>query len=233
MFLSWVSLSIFSGLVFGPTCLRWRLLHTAHIKVAILVNKLRQLWREHILNSRSWCYNHVGLWESVQMTHSGDKLANCPPLKSTSSGVDNLTKWILCFLICAAMEMLEPKKSADFMSVCRHKTINKLKIVCYSRMQCGAEPFHREPSQKMRGEPSRTPPSSHLGAEKLDTRKGGLYNLDKFGCSLLEDGDKKMNNWEWLRFLTENWKLLRQLFSLRGRKELHSLKSRRSPFLGI
>ena len=114
MFLSWVSLSIFSGLVFGPTCLRWRLLHTAHIKVAILVNKLRQLWREHILNSRSWCYNHVGLWESVQMTHSGDKLANCPPLKSTSSGVDNLTKWILCSKICAVMEMLEPKKCCKF-----------------------------------------------------------------------------------------------------------------------
>ena len=31
-----------------------------------------------------------------------------------------------------------------------------------SRLQCGAVPFQRVPSQKSRGDPSRTPPSSHL-----------------------------------------------------------------------
>ena len=71
------------------------------------------------------------------------------------------------------------------MSVCRHKTINKwqLKIVLDSRMQCGADPFQREPSQKMRGEPSRTPPSSHLGGERNRNKEG-----EKFGCSQLERG---------------------------------------------
>ena len=31
-----------------------------------------------------------------------------------------------------------------------------------SRLQCGTVPFQRVPSQKSRGDPSRTPPSSHL-----------------------------------------------------------------------
>ena len=30
-------------------------------------------------------------------------------------------------------------------------------------MHCGAVPFQRLPSQKRRGDPSKTPPSSHLG----------------------------------------------------------------------
>ena len=77
------------------------------------------------------------------------------------------------------------------MSVCRHKTINKwqLKIVLDSRMQCGADPFQREPSQKMRGEPSRTPPSSHLGGEEIGTRR--RRNLAAASWS---EGGKKVNN---------------------------------------
>ena len=38
----------------------------------------------------------------------------------------------------------------------------KKKQTRHSRLQCGTVPFQRVPSQKSRGDPSRTPPSSHL-----------------------------------------------------------------------
>ena len=43
-----------------------------------------------------------------------------------------------------------------------HQGSKKRKQTRGSRLQCGTVPFQRVPSQKSRGDPSRTPPSSHL-----------------------------------------------------------------------
>ena len=65
-----------------------------------------------------------------------------------------------------------------------------------SRMQWGADPFHRVPSQKSWGDPARTPPSSQLVMKMRECSKMEK-NEDKFGSIfgwMVVQVDKKLNN---------------------------------------
>ena len=92
--------------------------------------------------------------------------------------------------------MLKHKKDNRISRVCGHKVFQKLLMMRDSRMQWGADPFHRVPSQKSWGDPARTPPSSQLEI-KMGECSMMEKNEDKFGCSsawLVVQVDKKLNN---------------------------------------